>query len=463
MLKRYSSISLRLTLLFGSIFFCGYVIFGVVMWLHLRQTLKEERYQTLSRRADRLQELLRRLQTESPVNRTQDFHDFAGATGNGLVEVFSLAGQRIYDSPSKAAAAFPWPSIASSPKERFERARSNSQSYWVLLRPSQLGDQHLYLVLAAPEAGNLTLLNEFWRGLLWSIPLLLIASSAGGYLVSRRALRPVDRITATARSITINNLSGRLPINSSGDELERLSLTFNDMLHRLDSAVGKITQFTADASHELRSPLAFTRTVAEVALRNPAIDPLSRTSFQDIVDENAKASQVLEQLLTLARADAETVGRPLEVIDLAAVVEEVCISARKVAIERGLALNLTTKHPKPTRIQADAPTLRRLLWILLDNAFNYTPSPGQVNVSLATTPSTATLSVADTGVGISPTDLPQIFNRFYRADPSRSQVEGSGLGLAIAKWIADTHHADISVISQCDTGTIFKVTFTLSL
>ena len=458
-MKRYVSISLRLTLWFGAIFFCGYLIFGTAMWLFLKGTLTAERHQTLSRRADRLEELLSRNPGAATAERSLVFKDFAHATGNGLAEVFTQQGKRLYPSPSAAAAAFPWPALADDRSESFLHVRSGDQLYWVLARPFQLDKQTVHLVMAAPEAGNLLVLNGFWRGLLASVPILLLVSSAAGYWVSRRALRPVDRITATARSISIRNLSERLPVNDSGDELQRLAETCNEMLGRLESAVARIKRFTADASHELRGPLSLTRTVAEVALRNPLVDSKSRIAFQDIVEETAKATVLLEQMLMLARADSESTGATLEPIDLEALVKETCSMAQRLGDERKMTISLSCPpRPLPT-ILGDSASLRRLLWIMLDNSLKYSHSPGRVDVLLSGDSSEAVLSVIDTGVGIAESDLPHIFDRFYRADPSRSNVEGNGLGLAIAKWIAENHHAEISVASRENEGTMFKVVF----
>jgi len=461
MMKSHVSISLRLTMWFGVMFFLGWVLFGTAMWLNLKRTLTGERHQTLARRVDRLQELLQKNQDEDETARYQDFADFAHATGNGLAEVFRPDGHRAYPSPSTSAAAFPWPTVASDDLERFVHIESAGQPYWVLARSFSLNGQHLFLLAAAPEAGNLVVLQSFWRGLLASAPILLLISSAGGYWVSRRALRPVDRITATARSISIRNLSERIPVTSSGDELQRLAETCNAMLGRLESAVNQIKQFTADASHELRGPLSFTRTVAEVALRNPHADPESRSAFEDIADEAAKAAVLLEEMLTLARADAVTFDGVLEPVDLTAVVEEACGMARPLADARGLALEVSCASEQWMTVLGDFQSLRRMLWVLLDNALKYTDSPGQIDVVLSAASGQATLMVRDTGIGIAQTDLPHIFDRFYRADPSRSQVEGTGLGLAIAKWIAEIHHADLSVASEERKGTTFQLVFSL--
>jgi signal transduction histidine kinase len=199
--------------------------------------------------------------------------------------------------------------------------------------------------------------------------------------------------------------------------------------------------------------------VAEVALRNPNADALSRQAFSDIVDEAAKASVLLEDMLTLARADAESSHTALEAVNLATVVEEACEMARPIADERRLVLSVSSSVARGVKVLGDSQSLRRLLWILLDNALKYTEAPGRIDVSLSLIAGEPTLLVGDSGMGISAADLPHVFERFYRADPSRSQVEGSGLGLAIAKWIAEIHHADLSVDSQEHQGTVFRVVF----
>ncbi len=461
MLKGRISISLRLTIWFGAIFLAGWVLFGAAMWLNLKRTLNDERYLTLSHRLDRLRAMLDKDQGEDAAARFEDLRDFAHATGGGLVEIFAADGSRVFPSPSSAARAFPWPAIRAGSGEKLSHIAGEDQPYWVLQRQSVLNGQTVYLTAAAPEGGNLLVLDRFCVGLFASVPLLLLISSAGGYLLSRKALKPVDQITAKARSISISNLSERLPVSRTGDELERLADTCNAMLARLEIAVNQIKQFTADASHELRGPLSFVRTVAEVALRNPNIDAESRAAFRDIVEETAKATVVLEDMLTLARADAERGEKALESLDLVAVVEEACELARPIAKERHLSLSVSLDAPRQICVLGDFATLRRLIWILLDNALKYTPAPGCVDVVLSANYKNATVQVSDNGTGISEADLPHIFDRFYRADPSRSHIEGSGLGLAIAKWIAEFHHADLTVSSQLQRGSVFQLAFPL--
>jgi heavy metal sensor kinase len=451
------SISLRITLWFVSIFLLGWVSFGAAMWFNLKQTLADERYNTLSRRIDRLQDLLNKTRDESQADRYQDFRDFSHATGNGLAEIFRADGSRAFPSPSAAARSFPWPAVPSGAAERFLQVKSYDQPYWVLSRAFLLGNATVYLFAAAPASGNVLILQRFWQGLLISAPILLLVSSAGGYWLSRRALKPVDRITATAHSISIRNLSERLPITRSGDELERLTETCNAMLARIESAVNQIKQFTGDASHELRGPLSFVRTVAEVALRNPEVDQNSQQAFRDIVEEIAKASVLLEDMLTLARADANCGDAVMEPMVLANAIHEACEMARPIAAERGLDLRVSPGTAQSITVLGDFISLRRLFWILLDNALKYTEAPGFVEISLSLSDGKIFVHVRDNGRGIPEADLPRIFDRFYRADPSRSQIEGSGLGLAIARWIADLHRAKIIVSSELNKGTTVQL------
>jgi heavy metal sensor kinase len=457
MLKGRTSISLRLTTWFGLIVLAGWVLFGMAMWLNLKHTLVDERQLTLSRRIDRLSALLDK--NEDAAVRYADFQEFAHATGGGLAEIFRTDGSRALPSPTQAAQAFPWPAIDPGAGEKLYHVVAPDQPYWVLARRSALNGETVYLTAAAPEGGNLLVLGHFWEGLLASAPILLLISSAGGYWLSRKALKPVDRITATARSISISNLSERVPVSKTGDELERLAETCNAMLARLEVAVNQIKQFTADASHELRGPISFVRTVAEVATRNSGADPESRRAFEDIVEETVKATVLLEDMLTLARADADRSDRPLESLNLAAVVEEACEMARPIAEDRHLDFSVSLDASRLIHVLGDFSTLRRLLWILLDNALKYTQSPGRIDVALSTNSHETTVEVRDSGLGISAADLPHIFDRFYRADPSRSNVDGAGLGLAIAKWIAEMHHAELSVASEMHKGTVFQLVF----
>jgi signal transduction histidine kinase len=234
------------------------------------------------------------------------------------------------------------------------------------------------------------------------------------------------------------------------------------MLARLEGAVNQITRFTADASHELRTPISFIRTTAECALRNPSVDPESEESLREIVAESEQASRLLDDMLTLARSDAGHAETAFETVDLTGIVAEVCAKIRPLAQAKGHTLSVNLGSNGSAVIVGDPSSLRRLIWILIDNAIKYTVLGGFLQVELDLHEREARLSVRDSGVGIPPSALPHIFERFYRTDSSRGQEEGTGLGLSIAKWIADVHHAVVSVESAENIGTTFRVRFRLA-
>jgi len=457
----HRSISLRLTIWFSSVFFAGLALFGAVMWLDLKDTLTSARSRTLERRADRLRDLLRDTGADPPDQRARKYQAFADATGGGLIEVFRADGTRALPSPTAAAQAFPWPRAASTDGDRFSEVAFHGQPYLVLAHPFSSGSEGLVASVAGPLESNRAVLSAFSAGLLWAIPALLAISALGGYALSRKALQPVDQITAATRSISVSNLSGRLPVPKTGDELQRLSETCNAMLARLESAVEEIKRFTDDASHELRNPVSYVRTTAELALRNRQIDAASRRAFEEIVAECGKANRLLKDMLTLARADAGNSRLAFEPVDLVEVVRAVCQKARLFAQEHGHTLTACFEEDCHATVWGDYSSLHRLLWILVDNAAKYTRAPGTIRVTVAAGREKVTVAVEDNGIGISAADLPHIFGRFYRADPSRSRVEGSGLGLSIATWIANVHQASLLAQSQENAGSVFRIEFPL--
>jgi heavy metal sensor kinase len=457
-LTKHFSISLRLTLWFSAVFLTGFALFGLIMWADLANSLSQGRDKTVSGRAARLRELLKSFQQDSEVRRNAKFADFTAATPEGnLIQVFDAGGARIYPPLSVQAAEFPWPRQTGG--RHLSDVWFKGKEYRVFSESIVIGSQPLRLVLAGQLEDNRQLLHKFALGLLSATPVLILVSALCGYFLGRRALDPVDRLTASVRSISIGQLSRRLPISPTGDELQRLAETCNDMLARLEVAVAKITRFTADASHELRSPVTYIRTLAEVALRNPAMDPESAESFRDIVRESEEASRLLEDMLTLARSDAGHTESVFEVLDLTEIVADSCARIRPAVEAKRHSLSLHMDHNGPVRVTGDGASLRRLFWILLDNAVKYTPFGGEIDVSVVTQGEEARVSVKDNGIGIPPSALPRIFDRFYRVDSSRAQEEGTGLGLAIAKWISDVHHAALTVESAENAGAVFRISF----
>jgi signal transduction histidine kinase len=353
----------------------GFLIFGALMWFDLALSLARGRDKTLGNRALRLTNLLERTEGDPGGLKDSQFDMFAQATPEGhLIQVFDERSMRIYPTGPQAV-HFPWPMEALSDAAYVGQAKFRGRHYRVLGRTLKVNGRTRHLVLAGQLEDNRMTLGRFGEGLLWAFPLVLILSAFAGYFLSRRALDPVDRLIVSARSISIGSLSQRLPVSTTGDELARLADTCNDMLDRLEKAVRQITRFTADASHELRSPLAFIRTVAECALSAPGLDAETVEAFRDIVDETNAASMLLADMLTLARADSGHVDTTFETIDLAALAQDVILKNQPLAIARAQRLAVRVDVPH-LLVMGDPAQLRRLLWILTDNAMKYTPGGG---------------------------------------------------------------------------------------
>jgi heavy metal sensor kinase len=289
-----------------------------------------------------------------------------------------------------------------------------------------------------------------------------LLASLGGYWMSRRALAPVDEITQSARSISAQNLAMRLVVPQTGDELERLATTLNEMLSRLDAAFQRITQFTADASHELRTPVSVMRTSAELALRKPRTEAEYRDAMSQILAETEKVSRLIEQLLLLARADSSSTTIPIARTNLNDILEKVWRQASTLPESKNLKSEQFIPQA-PVWVRGDPASLERLFLILVDNAVKYTSDGGRIELRLSIDDGFAVTEIRDTGIGIAPEDIPHIFDRFYRADRARSrETGGTGLGLAIGRWIADAHGGEIRVQSKPSKGSSFQVRLPLS-
>lgn len=288
------------------------------------------------------------------------------------------------------------------------------------------------------------------------LPLALVLAAAGGWLLARRALKPVDSMTQTARRIGGEHLQDRLRETGSGDEVDRLAKTLNDMLDRLDAAFRQTRQFSADASHELQTPLTILKGEMEVALRANRSPEEYRRVLESSLEEIERIDRLVEGLLLLSRADAGVLRLDLRPVDAAALSVEVCDQMRTVAEAHGVVLDATSAAP--VFVSADRDRLRRVLLNLLDNAVKYTPAGGTVTLFVHADDQQAYLAVTDTGIGMSAAEAAQIFDRFHRITDARSaDARGVGLGLSIARSIVEAHGGRIEVQSAPDRGTTFTV------
>jgi len=453
------SIGVRLMAWYIAIFALGEILFGASMWFILRNNLYDLVDDQLE---SQMEDVKTFLQSQSVGASTGQLREELSGTytiahTGDFLQITTETGDIIFRSnflQTHPSLLLPFNRIDSLAIQ----SRSVDGKHFRFAFEKLNLEGRIYTVTMGATADDAVETLELFRSsLLMFAPLLLIVAAGVGYWMSRRALAPVDGLVRTARNISGTNLSSRLEKLETGDELQRLSDTLNEMLGRIESAFLRVTQFTADASHELRTPVSLIRTEAELALRRSRNEGEYRESLLHILEESERTTLLIEQLLELARADSGHESVDLHPFDLRQTLRNVAEGWRQVAEIRSLQFSSVICE-ETMYVLGDQTLLRRLADILLDNAFKYTPSPGSVKLVLTQTEENAVISVQDSGVGIAQEERGKIFDRFYRLDKSRNRLQGgAGLGLAIAKWIVSQHHGSILVESNPGEGATFRV------
>jgi len=273
---------------------------------------------------------------------------------------------------------------------------------------------------------------------------------------AHRALRPMKELAAAARQIDVDRLQQRLPLRGTGDEVDELAQSFNETLARLENSVGEMRQFTASISHELRTPLTVLRGETEVALlEGHSVEDYRRLLVSQL-EEFDSLTRMINDLLVLASAEAGEIRWSEQNVDLSQLATSLVEQLEPVAAARNIRLE-TVADPH-VHARGDAAWLERVILNLLDNAIKFSPDGGRIQMTVTSENDSAKLLVADQGIGIPPEALPHVFERFYRAEPSRSKrIPGVGLGLALARWIVEKHRGRITVESTPGQGTGFTV------
>ena len=329
--------------------------------------------------------------------------------------------------------------------------------------PYIASDGRQYLIEVAAPWNQI---ESVLRGLLLTftlgLPLIVALAVGGGYLLMRRALRPVDEIRQKAAQITSRNLSERLPVIHTGDELERLGADLNRMIERLEESFSQINRFSADASHELRTPLTVLQGELESIARSGQSLPADvRDTIGSALEETQRLAKIVENLLAISRLEAGEALKQPERLDIAELARSTADQMRLLAEEKHIFLHCD--GAALVEVNADPVRLKQVVVNLLDNAIKYTPEGGTIEISVTQQNAHAVLDVADTGIGISSSDLPYIFDRFYRADKARSrQMGGTGLGLSIVRSICVAHGGQVTVDSTEGKGSVFHVEIPLA-
>jgi heavy metal sensor kinase len=345
--------------------------------------------------------------------------------------------------PDSVTAAAHRLALRAGPSPSFTTLGEEAGSYRALAETSTLAGHRLSVVAVQTRHAVAETLEEVAAGYYVVIPLILVVATAGGYLLARRALAPMAELTRRTRAIGASNLDERLTAPDAHDEVGQLAGVMNDLLARVETAFAQQRRFVADASHELRTPVAAVCAEADVALDAPSRPEAEyRESLRVVRDAGRRLSRVVEDLFLLARIDAghlPVVREPLYVDEL---LTDVARSLRALAQSRSVRIEVAPASEAP--YVGDGGLLIRLLVNLLDNAIKHSPAGGVVHVRLAEEDGAYRVEVRDEGPGVPPEARERIFDRFFRLDPSRSRAErtatgGAGLGLAIARWVAQAH------------------------
>lgn len=452
----YKSIRFRLTAWYSLILAATLALVGVGVWLALKDSINDTADKELRARMREIRGYLEKEASQHKRPADELAEDAALAPAGTLLRIGSVDGSWLYRSPGTND----WGALPDAARLPRRGATSTVYERRGPIRILSARSQNAVIQIGMP----LDEFDEMLRGVAWTAllgsPLLLLLASAGGYWMSRRALAPVEIITQAAGEIEAKDLSQRLPVRGTDDELDRLSGKLNGMFGRLESSFRRITQFTADASHELRTPVSIIRTTAEVTLARPRQPEDYAKALQRILSESERTTALIEDLMVLARSDAREEDAPLEPVALAELTRNVCEDARPLAASSGATLTLTGACP--CEIRGDYESLRRLVLILIDNALKYSRKASEIQVHLDARSrggeAMGVLEVRDQGIGIGADDLPHIFERFYRASKDRSRsVDGFGLGLSIAQAIVTRHGGQIEVESRDGAGSIFRV------
>jgi signal transduction histidine kinase len=454
MMKLKLSVRARLTILYDLVFLLGFILLGISANVGLRSTIVKIVDSELSSRLDGVDNFLAEHVNRLPTAKLQQDLSVHAALKPALLVIRSPAGELLYCGTSVKGLCDSFPGRASP----FFFTRAKDQR---ALSVTRIIKGASYRICVASDLGSeATILRNFSFWLLLIAPLALLSSTLGGYWLSGRALEPVQGIIKEVHAIGEHSLSMRLQVPKTGDDIQVLSETLNGMLTRVESAFRQVRELTANASHELRTPVSIIRTSAEIALLNarPTVES-HRQALVQICTEAEKNTHLLDHMLMLARMGSGAQALQFAGVSLAMSIRQPLAACRHLADAKNV--EVLCEEGEEIYLWADVSHLNRLWLLLLDNAIKYTPRGGRIVVrTYADSTDAPVCEIVDTGIGIEARDLPYIFDRFFRAENARLAADvGSGLGLAIARWIVDVHDASLSVESTLGVGSTFRAKF----
>jgi heavy metal sensor kinase len=450
----------KLTLWYLLTTFAGMVLFGLISYNVLHYALFKEKQTHLVGREQRLIRMVAENQSQqvaTPLD--EQLSNYAIVTHEGnMFQMRRLDGSQLFPTETKDTN---WAAVDLSrcAERRFQVVSFPDSPAMVMCHEIELAGMKVQLFQGGSLKEELDILHIYRNALLFLLPGLLLLSSFCGYFLSRRAMGPVDRLTKAALSISISDLSARVPVPGVKDEVQQLAEAWNQLLGRLEEAVGRLSHFSADVSHDLRTSITIILAAAQLAQNRNQTEREYGDDLQRIVTECCMAATLLDAMLSLVQSKNFIHEATFRRIELCEMVLNGCRRVEDLAESNGILLDWILPE-EPVYIEGDELLIGRLLGILLDNAIKYTPQNGEINAEVFADGREVGVIVRDTGIGIEPDAQEQIFDRFYQADlRERRTPAGHGLGLSIARWIADAHGARMTLTSAPTQGSSFKISF----
>lgn len=449
------SIRAKLTAWYVGVLTVITLVFAGGSWWLSTQSVLRATDASLQARVEGVRAFLQNPRTRLTVESLRDeFGEYAELTrGEALLEVIDESGTVLCrpSIPGWTDLSASEPTALSAGEVRPKDRLLADQPFRVASAQVVAHERAYHVTVAAPMRPAYAALNQFHRRLLGLLPFLIALAGAGGYGVSRRALAPVDQVTRAVQAITLQSLDRRLDLPPADDELRRLTTTFNHVLERLEVAVADIVRFTADASHELRTPVSLIRTTADLALRHERAPEEYREALAEIGGHARHMSELVSDLLALARTDAGIEPHGASLVDVTETAAQAIKDVSEVAASRSVAINATVPDAS-IFVTGDEPSFRRLLLILLENAIRYSHPAGKVKLRVETGAGAdhgcVVVAVRDEGIGIDPLERSRLFERFFRGNRARQHApDGTGLGLAIAHAIVQQYRGTMSIAS----------------
>jgi heavy metal sensor kinase len=454
-----------MTAWYAGLLLCALLVFGVSVYLGLERYLISTQQATLASECRAIgSELLPQLPGKRADWLMSEINEaYAPEVNARFVRVSREGTGMVYLSGAPKDGAFepaeiPFPQGKEKESSRRIRLNNGRQLLANTMSFTTPDGSHFLVETGIPLERTQVVLHGLLLTLGIYTPFIVFLAVAGGYWLMRRSLEPVDEITERAEGITSSNLSERLPIIRTGDELERLSTALNRMIERLDDAFQHINRFSADASHELRTPLTILQLELEGIVHDDPLNESFERHIGSALEETHRMSRIVESLLAISRLDAGEVKLDKLHINLSELVARTAGEMKVLAQDKSIALSISVEEG--VYLEGDRTHLQQVVLNLVDNAIKYTQEGGAIHVRLYVKDWRTIIEVSDNGAGIPSHALPHVFERFYRADKARSRASGgAGLGLSIVKAICTAHRAAIFVTSEEGKGSSFSVEF----